>query len=653
MQKSITDLRNVSHGSSTTTTSDLFLDICFKSETTGRTKLVERWKFTFSQHHLAKDSLIYSPMNFQSLMGEYFKKLCIVLRAHLTQIIALPAYVFLRLASLRPPGPSSGNSSKQQQEHQEVLSMAVKGDYKLIFQEHLLKNEFDDQAFVKIQKQAPIKTPMGEISIEVSHLDSLESIMKSLKGQLVRNEQVAAGFVMPSKEDEDEDYLEYRARRQEHPHSFKQTLFKALAPSASNSSLNNLGNLPNQQGKNIFGLQANPKNGQPFDHGRFRAFSDNTQALQATGSGKLSGGIVMKVNILDNGIAHVEEDCTSKFSEGSNIIIQEDYFQPDGTKKLENKIEGSKDGSSAKSIEASSQSNASGAHKQSSQFMSSPQQLAGRKVLNMGIVQTSLEGVLKSKGSYAESPFENSGSSSQRPQRPRVDPFKHFDALPNQQSATRNFRTSFDEAFSGKKSLQTQKSLQSLGQATPFNQVYGGGPTFGYRKASANYPDYSYNQQANVGSAPTGGHLNNMLTDHQIIEEDEHNNDFDLIMVPEKNLSIPQHVVSNGSFDQYVVTNDTRKTVLTSQDLAVRGDSKGMGLLFDFEDDFEQEINNDKIQMDDGGLMLKLEQFQRKLRKRQVAQTSEEKEQIKKNVHQMMLMKSKVVDRYVKNHKLR
>lgn len=54
---------------------------------------------------------------------------------------------------------------------------------------------------------------MGEISIEVSHLDSLESIMKSLKGQLVRNEQVAAGFVMPSKEDEDEDYLEYRARR--------------------------------------------------------------------------------------------------------------------------------------------------------------------------------------------------------------------------------------------------------------------------------------------------------------------------------------------------------------------------------------------------------------------------------------------------------
>lgn len=58
-------------------------------------------------------------------------------------------------------------------------------------------------------------------------------------------------------------------------------------------------------------------------------------------------------------------------------------------------------------------------------------------------------------------------------------------------------------------------------------------------------------------------------------------------MVPEKNLSIPQHVVSNGSFDQYVVTNDTRKTVLTSQDLAVRGESKGMGMLFDFEDDFE------------------------------------------------------------------
>jgi hypothetical protein len=49
---------------------------------------------------------------------------------------------------------------------------------------------------------------------------------------------------MPSKEDEDEDYLEYRARRQEHPHTFKQTLFKALAPSASNQSLHNLGSNP-------------------------------------------------------------------------------------------------------------------------------------------------------------------------------------------------------------------------------------------------------------------------------------------------------------------------------------------------------------------------------------------------------------------------
>lgn len=60
----------------------------------------------------------------------------------------------------------------------------------------------------------------------------------------------------------------------------------------------------------------------------------------------------------------MEEDCSSKFSDASNIIIQDDYFQADGTKKvIENKIV-SKDGSSAKSIEEHS-SNASGARKNS------------------------------------------------------------------------------------------------------------------------------------------------------------------------------------------------------------------------------------------------------------------------------------------------
>jgi len=49
-----------------------------------------------------------------------------------------------------------------------------------------------------------------------------------------------------------------------------------------------------------------------------------------------------------------------------------------------------------------------------------------------------------------DSPFENGGSLSNRPQRPKVDPFKKFDNFPKHANG---FRTSFDETSSHKKSL--------------------------------------------------------------------------------------------------------------------------------------------------------------------------------------------------------
>lgn len=108
-------------------------------------------------------------------------------------------------------------------------------------------------------KYPTIKTPLGEISVEVSHLSSLSTIQKSLKGELVRNDQALAGYVMPG--NEDEDYLEYRARRQGQPQSFKQTLFKALAPSLSNQSLTNLVGGQTQAKNPFAGLGASAKNG--------------------------------------------------------------------------------------------------------------------------------------------------------------------------------------------------------------------------------------------------------------------------------------------------------------------------------------------------------------------------------------------------------
>lgn len=104
-------------------------------------------------------------------------------------------------------------------------------------------------------------------------------------------------------------------------------------------------------------------------------------------------------------------------------------------------------------------------------------------------------------GNNLDSPFDHSGSSSSRPMRPRVDPFKNFDALPN--PSKNPFRVSFDEAFSGNKTLQSQKSASSLHKAPLAYQ--GSNSVFGQRKASANYPEYK--EQPPIGSAPTPHNL--------------------------------------------------------------------------------------------------------------------------------------------------
>ena len=79
-------------------------------------------------------------------------------------------------------------------------------------------------------------------------------------------------------------------------------------------------------------------------------------------------------------------------------------------------------------------------------------------------LKSSLEGALATLGGNGsanfESPFENGGSLSNRPSKPKVDPFKKFDNFPKQQSG---FRTSFDETTSQKRSLQSSSSVNQLG----------------------------------------------------------------------------------------------------------------------------------------------------------------------------------------------
>jgi hypothetical protein len=65
-------------------------------------------------------------------------------------------------------------------------------------------------------------------------------------------------------------------------------------------------------------------------------------------------------------------------------------------------------------------------------------------------MKSSLEGALATLGANGsasfDSPFDHTpGNLSSRPSRPRVDPFKKFDNLPNLRGS--DFRFSFDEQF--------------------------------------------------------------------------------------------------------------------------------------------------------------------------------------------------------------
>ena len=100
-------------------------------------------------------------------------------------------------------------------------------------------------------------------------------------------------------------------------------------------------------------------------------------------------------------------------------------------------------------------------------------------------------------------------------------------------------------------------------------------------------------------------------------------------MIPDKNEGLPKQV---GSF----FTAD-KKTVLTSQEL---GKGEG-GLLFNFEDDLE---DFDDGKADLNSILLKLNKMEKKLKKQPAVAASEEREKMYQNVHQMMLMRSQVVE---------
>lgn len=139
------------------------------------------------------------------------------------------------------------------------------------------------------------------------------------------------------------------------------------------------------------------------------------------------------MHILDSGMPHHDEVDSPKFSEGGQIIIQEDYFEVESKKLSNPQMFGSKDGSSDKSIDHSS--NTSGhprERKVSEMIEQSPVLHSGnfRKTSHL-IGQQSVEGALANLSNPFDSPFEHSGSSSSRPSKPRVDPFKKFDALPS------------------------------------------------------------------------------------------------------------------------------------------------------------------------------------------------------------------------------
>jgi hypothetical protein len=69
----------------------------------------------------------------------------------------------------------------------------------------------------------------------------------------------------------------------------------------------------------------------------------------------------VKLHILDSGIPDHEEDAHSKISEDAGrIIIQEDYFEVNSKSRKGSYQIGSKEDSSAKSIEDSSNSGISG-----------------------------------------------------------------------------------------------------------------------------------------------------------------------------------------------------------------------------------------------------------------------------------------------------
>ncbi|CDW78071.1 UNKNOWN [Stylonychia lemnae] len=468
------------------------------------------------------------------------------------------------------------DAQKSGNEFIQDVNQDFKTEYDLKYDIDLLKNEFYDQSQIKVKQLASISNHFGDLSIEVQYID---------QNDIIRNFQSL-------------HFLKQDEQRRAKPNAFQQSLMSALGP------CNNLLQVPQGQPSSSFIVQLKPSSniGQINNQGRFRANSDNTYNQSIAQR-------ALKQQYLANSRNNMNSPGPS-----DNIMIKEDYFTAEKNKfyyQISNKHSG--------------YSNSSAHSNKSSEFSKKGTPPFIPQINCLPTTQgssTVLKSSLDGNGGFGN--FDMHDFNSNRPSRPKIDPFKKFDNLNT--SRNRNYRLSFDE---GSKQIQSQRSLTSL-----FNPANGAQQN-SFRKGSINMLLENSNSKSNKQLI-----LEETQNDFDLIQNPFNNNPFhngDIAASLEKTnndgISPSQfyHVLPRKSSSIFKnegevrasLTHESIKRISSCSEMFPGGDplfqidekKKYIGFLEESDEEKSQSDGTDDSEDEDQDFMEKIEQYQNKLQR--------------------------------------